>query len=393
MLGVITMGIAIRAYTTGYVENVRERLDYIVDFMYDNYNSLSEAKSCDLLCDLFSSEGFEINKNISGIKNSFKASYGSGDKTIAYICEYDTKPNIANICSHNFTSAMNAGAALGLKRAIGEIGGKVVVLGCPHNSKISMLDHGEFNDIDAVICGHAASKTYESGSSLGCTNLDISFKRKKILSKIEMQSIIDPQSPCILLFNLIEMFKANHSGKVIITGVIENKFSCDTLIPEEANCKISIKAFDRHFIDYTKTKLIESAKFCGKFYDCNIKYSQAQNNYMPLKTHTELSKIASHNLKECGIINIHGPVTLSEGIDLGNVSSKIPTINPGIGICKKETAFTIGEFNKTAKSDQAKENMLKAACALALTGVDVIQNPEILNAIDPENNKSLKIVN
>lgn len=374
----IALGNTVRACTTGYVENVKEQLEYIVDFMYDNYDSLNEATTCGLLCDLFSKEGFEIERNLLGLKDSFKASFGNEGPTIAYICEYSSNSTASSKCSHNYTSAMNAGAALGLKRAINEIGGRVIVFGCPQNSKVPMLNNGAFDNIAAVICGHAASKTYESGSSLGYVGIDFTFHSKKILSKIELQSTINPQNPAIFLLNLIEMHKATYPAKSIISGVIENTFTCNSLIPEESLCKLTINAFDEEFVEFTKSKIIEGAKFCGKFYNCNIKFNQSSHNYLPLKTHTELSKIASHNLKECGIINIHGPITLDLGIDLGNISAMVPTINPGIGVCKNETNLTSDEFNKNAKSSYSKENMIKAACALALTGVDVIQKPEVL---------------
>jgi metal-dependent amidase/aminoacylase/carboxypeptidase family protein len=273
---------------------------------------------------------------------------------------------------------MNAGAALGLKRAITEIGGRVIVFGCPNGSKLNMLNNGEFDDIDAVICGHAATKTYESGTSLGCTYVDFTFRNKKSPSKIEAQSMVTPQNPAIQLFSLIETFKANYPGKVLINGTLENKIGCDDIVPGETKCSFSIKAFDKTFIDFARNKLVESAKFCARFYDCSLRYNNSHKSYLPLKTHNELSKIASHNLQERGIINIHGPVTLSEGFELGNISAGIPTINPGIGICKKDSTFTVSEFNKTARSPHAKENMLRAACALALTGVDAIQNPELL---------------
>lgn len=368
----------IRPATVGYVETLRDRLTYIVDFMYDNFDNLSEVKSCELLCDLFSSEGFEITKNPAGINNSFRASYGTGPVTVAYICEYDIKPTAANSCSHNYTAAMNAGAAIGLKRAINEIGGRVIAFGCPGHSKIEMLTHGEFDDITAVICGHASTKTYESGTSLGSSNLDLSFKVKKNSCCITINPI-SSQYPGMLLFNLIESYKAINSGKVNVCTSISSKYNTDTGLEEETDLKLIIKANERHLLDKAKTDLTDCAKFCAKFYDCSIKITKSDNNYLPLITHEELSKLACHNLKECGIINIYEPVTLNHGIDLGNVSHKLPTINPGIAICKKDSAMTTQDFNKSAKSQHSKENLIKAASAFALTGVDIIQNPEILN--------------
>ena len=369
------MGDTIRACTTGYVQNIKDRLEYIVDFMYDDSSSLNEERSSKLLCDLFTSEGFNVEKNVYGVKDSFKASYGNGPTSIEYICDYDSNSKISNVCSHNFTSAMNAGAALGLKRAITDIGGSVIVLGCPSNSKIKLLNMGAFGDADAIICGHATYKTSESGSSLGSTSIDFTFKRKKAGNELEVMGMASSLNPCILLFNLSELFKANYPAKFILNYTIKNN---NDFTPEETSCCFTIKGREKNIINFATEELIECAKFAAKLYGFTVKCNKAEHNYEPLKTHAELSKIACHNLKECGIINIHAPVLISEGIDLGNISNHIPTINPGIGVCKKDLTLTPEEFNKNARSTFSKENMIKAACALALTGVDVIQKPEIL---------------
>jgi metal-dependent amidase/aminoacylase/carboxypeptidase family protein len=369
------MGDTVRACTTGYIQNLKNRLEYIVDFMYDDSGSLNEERSRTLLCDLFTSEGFNVEKDVYDVKNSFKATYGNEPTGIAYICDYDSNSKVSNVCSHNFTSAMNAGAALGLKRAITEIGGSVTVFGCPSNSKIKLLNMGAFNGTNAIICGHATYKTSESGSSLGSTSIDFTFKRKKSGNEIEVMGIASSLNPCILLFNLSELFKANYPAKFILNYTIKNN---NDFTPEETSCSFTVKGCERNIINFATEELIECAKFAARLYGFTVKCNKAEHSYEPLKTHPELSRIACHNLKECGITNIHAPVIIGEGIDLGNISNMIPTINPGIGICKKDLNLTAEEFNKTVRSPFSKENMIKAACALALTGVDVIQKPEVL---------------
>jgi len=369
------MGNTIRSSTTGYIENIKNRLEYIVDFMYDDSDTLNEERSSGLLCDLFTSENFTLERNIFDVQNSFKASYGNGGPKVAYICDYDSTFKSSNVCNHNFTSAMNAGAAVGLKRAVSEIGGQVIVYGCPSNSKIKLLSKGAFNGVDAVICGHATYKTSESGSSLGSANIEFIFKRKKVVTGAQIKGIASSLNPCILLFNLSELFKANYPAKFILNYSIKND---NDFAPEETSCNFIVKGRDKNIINFAADELIECAKFAARLYGFTVKCNKSDNKYEPLKTHAELSKISCHNLKECGIVNIHAPVTISDGIDLGNISNLIPTINPGIGICKKETNLSPAEFVKNARSPFAKENMIKASCALALTGVDIIQKPDIL---------------
>jgi metal-dependent amidase/aminoacylase/carboxypeptidase family protein len=111
-----------------------------------------------------------------------------------------------------------------------------------------------------------------------------------------------------------------------------------------------------------------------------MEFTYPESEYMPLKTHHQLSKIACHNFKERGITEIHGPVTVPTSLDIGNISHRIPTINPYIGICEEPVRYYTKEFSDCTITSYAKETALKAAVALALTGVDIIQSPDILKS-------------
>jgi amidohydrolase len=372
-----------RFIVSGYVESIRNHIEHVIDYLYQNpETSFNETNPSDLISSILLNEGFEVNRSIAGIKNSFIASYGSSAPKVAYICEYNAADGLGHAKGYNITSGINMGAGIGLKRIVDEIGGSVLVIGCPsgelNNTKILMLNNGVFDNVNAVICGHAMDRTCESGSSLGMLILSLKFKGKEAHTSIDLHNGINALQPCIMLFNLVESLKSKYSNSIFINGIINNGGRSINFVPGEVDCTFMIKYNDTAVMDNACKEIIDCAKFAAKLYKCSLEYNSSEVEYLPLKTHEKLSKIACHNLKESGITEIHGPVTVSESLDIGNVSQRMPVIHPYIGICKAPVSYYSKEFSDATITRYAKDNALKAAQALALTGVDIIQSPDLL---------------
>lgn len=377
------MSNTIRDIVYGYVENIKPKLENIVVNLHENPepSGMEEKSSC-LLMTVLEEEGFEIESPVCGIPYSFTASYGTSGPEIGYICEYDALPYIGHGCGHNISSAINVGAAIGLKRAIFEIGGRVKVIGCPAEEssacKIIMHKEGVFSELSAIICGHAWIDTQESGSSQGMRIMDFTFHGKSAHTSINPQDGNNPLHPCVLTIRLTDIVKGKYSNKVFINGRIHGTTDPVHLIPENYSCSIMVKGNDSTIINEVTGKVADCARFAAELYNCTLEVSSKTPEYLPLKTHENLSRVVCHNLKERGIIEISPPEVSLVSLDIGCVSQEIPTVHPYIGICKKPVPYYSKEFADCTIKRHALDNMLKAACALALTGVDIIQKPEIL---------------
>ena len=377
------MSNAIRQVVYGYVENIGSKLENIVLSLYDKPEcSGSEKETSSLIIKTLEEEGFEIDSPICNIPYSFKASYGTSGPAIGYICEYDAIPGIGQGCGHNIGCSINLGAAIGLKRAISEIGGRVAVIGCPSEescpTKINMYKEGIFSGLSAIICGHAWSSTCESGSSYGMRVMDFTFHGRPAHTSINPGEGNNPLYPCVLTIRLSDIVKSRYSDNVFINEKINENTCHINLIPESCGCSIMVKGKDSSIVDEAMGKIMDCARFAGELYGCVLECSSKLPEYIPLKTHTALSKTACHNLKERGLIDINPPEVSLVSLDIGCVSQEIPTIHPYIGICKDKASYYSREFSDCTIKKYALDTMHKAACALALTGVDIIQRPEIL---------------
>ena len=112
---------------------------------------------------------------------------------------------------------------------------------------------------------------------------------------------------------------------------------------------------------------------------CSQESTQAEIPSNELNLSQTLKRFFAHNLKECGIIEIgtSNKISLSSSFDC--VSHNIPCINSYISIVKGKTiAYPSKEFAKETLSDYAQDTALKAAQALAFTGLDLIEKQDLL---------------
>lgn len=358
----------------GYVENLKDNLCSILDDLYNlNIDKNHEKNAFDILTNFLKDNGFSISQNIQQIENAFAAEIGNGTRKVAFFCEFEAlKEGYTN--GHNIQCVMNIGGALGLTRVLDKIDSKIIVYGFPKEEslplKITLSNRHLFDDLSLIICAHPGEKTYESVSSMAMSIMRFEFNGKRASFNLNPNEGVSSLNPIIKFLDILQDLKGEFNSH-LINYVI----NCDNqdifIIPEKSECTIGVKAIDMDMLEKIKDKIIESAKFISKIYSCDFDY-KIQEEYMPFKKNIELIKLTSHNLKECGIINIHGPLSSALSLDIGLVSQRIPTVHPYIGICEKGERYGTLEFKEATIKNYAKDMMIKASCALALTAYDWI---------------------
>src|SRR3990172_5672274 len=115
-----------------------------------------EHKAVERLSRTMEKHGFSVERSVAGLDTAFTASRASAEgPTIAFLAEYDALPGLGHACGHNLIAAGSLGAALALKAALGEVDGRVLVVGCPAEEKgggkIPLVDSGGFQGADPAM--------------------------------------------------------------------------------------------------------------------------------------------------------------------------------------------------------------------------------------------------
>jgi amidohydrolase len=373
----------------GFVELIRNELTDISNFLYENPETgYQEYKAQEILSKTLGKYGFNVEKNFIGLGTEFKATFGSGSPTIAYLCEYDALPGIGHGCGHNLIAISGIAAAIGLSRVIENIGGKVVVLGTPgeetNGAKVYMAEKNVFDNIDAAMMVHPSCTTSESGISLAIDALQFTFKGRPSHAAASPEHGINALNACIETFNLINALRQHVTPDVRIHGIISEGGIAANIVPERAVAKFYVRSLKRSSLDEIVEKVKNCAKAAAIGTGAEVEITNYELSYDNMITNRTLSRLFSHNLKECGIIEVSGPKNSIGSIDMGNVSHVVPSIHPYIKICDEGISAHTMEFAVSTRDSLAHDNTIKAACAMALTGYDLIINKDLLKEVKEE---------
>lgn len=378
-----------------YLSSIKDTIFNISKFLYDNpEESFSEYKAHDYIVKILKDNDFKVKEHYLDIPTAFYAEYGSGHPKICYICEYDALESFGHVAGHNLISSTSIGAALSLSKVISKVGGSIIVLGCPGeflgSSKITMVKQGTFEDIDTVLMAHPDVITAESGSSKAVVPIKINYRSTDgfLYRKPKSLSALDA---CLFTFNTLSLISKGFETDSSIDGVVLKGGDSPYLLPSSTESKFYIRSENVKAACNIEKKVRELVKTTSLLMDVEGDCCLYEPPYDELISNKNLSRIFSHNLKESGIINIDSPKNSNSGLSLGSVSQVVPCIHPYISIIE-DTSIKYGssEFAKATISSFAQDKIIKTAQALAITGLDLIENESLLGQVKSEFYSAIK---
>lgn len=382
-----------REHIYSFISSCNDEIKNLSAYLYDNPEiSYQEFRSSKYICNLLDKYDFEIKTNFLDIQNGFIAVKGNGHPKICYLCEYDAIENDGHITGHNLVTTMSVTAALALGNVIHKIGGSVILIGCPGEylggTKGTMVKQGIFDDIDIVMLAHPDISTCESGSSSSIIPLGLKFESENKLSFLNKNSYSSLDG-VLLTLNILNSIKKGFPDNVEINSVISNGGYTTLLLPSNSEIKFCIRATNINSANYAYDKIRKIANYVSNLIDIPNTFFLYESPSRELITNRTLNRLFSHNLKESGIININPPKDIYAGLSIGDVSHKVPSIHPYISIIDADSVdnpirYGTLDFAKATISPFALKQCNAAATALALTGIDLIKNKNLLNEVKRE---------
>ncbi|QAA34880.1 M20 family metallopeptidase [Clostridium manihotivorum] len=373
------------------VYKVREKLFEINDFIYANPElGNNEYKAVETLTTFLKENKFEVQLGIDEIETAFKASYYSGIEgpSIALLCEYDALPGIGHGCGHNMIGTMSVGAAVALSKVINKTGGKIIVFGTPaeetDGAKVKLAERGCFEGIDAAMILHPGELTYKSGTSLAMDAIQFDFYGKTAHAAASPEKGVNALDAVILTFNGINALRQHVTSDVRIHGIISDGGKAANIVPDKATAQFYVRAAKKSYLKEVREKVCNVARGAALMTGAKLEISNYEISYDDMNTNNALSEAFNSNLKLVGIEDIKTPEGGHGSIDMGNVSYVAPAIHPTIGIGNPNLIGHTKDMADFTITKAAHEALLKGACALALTGYDVITDKELLKSIKKE---------
>jgi aminobenzoyl-glutamate utilization protein B len=138
--------------------------------------AMEEHKSAKVLADYLESKGFKVERGVAGMPTAFVATWGSGGPVIGFNVEYDALPGVSQkpvvtkdpvvagapgqACGHNYLGVAGIGAALAMKASMekNRLAGTLKLFGNPGEElcigKPYFAEAGVYNGVDAFLDWH-----------------------------------------------------------------------------------------------------------------------------------------------------------------------------------------------------------------------------------------------
>jgi amidohydrolase len=350
-----------------------------------------EILASGLLIQQLEAANFSVKRDILGLSTAFIAEYRSAIKgpTIAFICEYDALPDLGHACGHHLICTMSLAAAISLKSVIDKTGGTIRVYGTPaeetSGAKVPMAEAGLFDDVDAALMAHPYFQYEASGTSLAMDAMQYEFVGKSAHAAASPHEGVNALDAVILMFNAVSALRQQVRSDARIHGIIVDGGKAPNIIPDYTSARFYIRSADRLYTDELSERVRLCAEGAALQTGCQLTVHSYEYSYDELRTNQALSQVFNQHLQLLGIPEHDIHTGKDNGsLDLGNVSLRCPAIHPYVKVVEQPYRLHTAEFRDSVMTDYAFESMLIGAKALALTGYDLLVNPELVSNIRSE---------
>ncbi|MBW2369111.1 MAG: amidohydrolase [Deltaproteobacteria bacterium] len=367
------------------IDNRRTELIDISHYIHSHPEiKFQEFKSSKKLADYLEKNGFTVERGVYGLETAFKASVGSSSAFgIGIMAEYDAVPDVGHGCGHNLIGTAAVGAGVALAEVMEELGGNVVVFGTPAeeggNAKQLMAERGAFGDIDAAMMIHPFVSDHVYNNTLVITDLITVEYFGKTAHASQPERGINALDAMVIGYTAFKL-----TFPVTITPIIITKGG-DWIanVPDHTKAQILLGARSekelREIVNKTEGCFKAGAEATGARM---VFHHEWNNRYRATYVNKVLADCFNANMgsirKEW---NPSQPYPGSElaATDMGSVSQIVPAIHPWIAIMPADAIFHTPESSEAAISDVGHKAMLDGAKAMAMTTVDLMLQPQMLN--------------
>ena len=399
--------------------------------------ALMEHKSSKLLEQILVSEGFVVDKDVAGLPTAFVATYGSGTPIIGILAEYDALPGLSQDskpfkrvlvegdaghgCGHNLFGAGSLGAAIGLKEVMEKhsLKGTLRLYGCPAEEdvggKLYMARDGLFDDLDVCLAWHPSYETsVDVDGSQAVDDLKVEFFGKTAHAAFDPwmgNSALDAVEMMTFGINLL---REHVKPSVRIHYVITDGGKVPNIVPEYAKVWLWVRDSDRTGVKEVVRKvenIIEGSAlatgttskihYLGSYHEMlvNIRGSEIMQKNLEMTgsiTYTDDDVDYARRIQKEAGIEEKGMVSVIKELkeppkdpvggstDVAEVSWIAPTLHLSTACAPFGIPWHSWAVVASSKHPIGYKGMILAAKVMAMTGLELLLDPETLAELKKE---------
>ena len=402
--------------------------------------AFEENESSKLLADYAEKNGFNVERGVAGMPTAFVATYGSGKPVISVLGEFDALPGLSQKtnptkdpivdgapghgCGHNLFGAGSLGAAIAIKELMeqGKIKGTIKFFGTPSEEKyfgkIWMVRAGLWDDVDVNISWHPSAEIKaDVQTSLALVDFKIEFFGQAAHASGDPWNGRSASDALEIYTTGINYYREHVKPTVRMHYHIQDAGKVVNVVPDYARLWMRIRDTKRTGMMPVYERAMEMVEGAAILADVEYKISLISGIYEVLVNRAG-GEVMQKNLELLGPISYTDEeIAFAKGIqeatgkplvgmdseikplkatkenpgggstDVGDVSWNVANINLGVSTAPKDTPWHSWAVVACGGMSIGHKGMLYASNAMAMTMLDLFQNPKLVEKVKAEYKK------
>ena len=346
--------------------------------------NFEEGHAHDLLTAAAAAAGFAVEAGAFDLPTAFRASAGEAGPVIAICCEYDALPEIGHACGHNLIAAAGLGAGIGARAALeaGRVPGTIIILGTPAEEggggKVAMIERGAFAGVDAALMVHPAPTDVMRPGVSALQQMEVVYHGRNAHAAGAPWEGRNALDALVIAYTAIASLRQQLPPGAQVHGIITHGGDKPNIIPDRTAADFVVRARSRRHLERIKEQVRACFQAGADATGCELEVVWPGHVYADMIHNDAIVDAYRANLEGMGA----PPREVPEGFnafstDMGNVSYALPAMHPVFGIPAASGNHT-PEFTAAAGSAEAHAAAITAAKAMAMTALDLIADPALL---------------
>lgn len=351
--------------------------------------ALQEFKAAARLSGAVENHGIGVQREAFGLKTAYAAEFGA-DKgpTVAILSEYDALPGVGHACGHNIIATAGLGAALALSKLNGRLPGRVRYLGTPaeerYGGKELMAQHGAFDRADAAMMIHPSNINLITMPCIAICDVEAIYYGRAAHASAMPYRGLNALDAVVTAYQSIAQLRQHIKNDQRIHGIITEGGLAPNIVPERAACRFYVRALDAHELLALKARVQACFEAGALATGCRVETKWGESDYLDLKTNWPMAQAYERNAEALGreffpIKDL--PPGYAGSTDMGNVSHRLPSIHPCLGVAPMNVIIHNAEFARHAVSDKGDQAVIDGAKSLAMTALDLMGDAAFLGRV------------
>lgn len=390
-----------------------------------------ETQSTERLQGVLRDAGFTVKTGVSEMPTAFVATYGSGGPVIGILAEFDALPGLSqdslpdrkilhegdpgHACGHHLFGTASVAAAVTLKEWLikSKKPGTIKLFGTPAEeggaAKVYMVRDGLFDDVDAVLHWHPSSANDASPSScLAIKQTIFRFYGRSAHASAAPHAGRSALDGLEAMNYMVNLMREHVPQEARIHYVINKGGLAANVVPDYAEAEYMVRHPDARMVEEIWSRIVKAAEGAASGTETTMKYEVISGSYN-LVPNESLAQIMYNNLKIVGGVmytpeevafgkQIQGTLTTKypplesaaqvqpfktggffpASTDVGDITWVVPTAGLGTATWVPGVPAHSWQAVATGGMSIGYKAMNNAAKIIAMTGIDIFNNPSVL---------------